>query len=209
MPQKLLRHSLGCRVNSSGIKKKEVINKMYYQIINVSKESIGIVWQNIGGKPQIERIFLPSGKAKLISEIEKEFPAINEKEQKIPGKTATQIAELYAGKKAKFDFSILNLKKLSGFSAKVLKETCKIPHGKVGTYSGLATKVGSPRAVRAVGTALANNPFPLVIPCHRVVRADGSLGGFGGGIKMKKELLSREGIKTDKKGYVAGECFDI
>jgi methylated-DNA-[protein]-cysteine S-methyltransferase len=176
---------------------------MYYQIVSVNKESIGIVWQYKGSKPQIERIFLPCARAKLISEIRKEFPAIKEKEQKIPDKITTLIAEFYAGKKVKFDFSILNLKKLSGFSAKVLKQTCKIQCGKVATYSGLAAKIGSPHAARAVGTVLANNPFPLVIPCHRVVRSDGLLGGFGGGMKMKKELLSKEGVALDKTGKLS------
>ena len=177
---------------------------MFYQIVNVSKESLGIVWQYKGSKPQIERIFLPCGKTKLIADIKKEFPDVIEKKQKIPGKITTQIAGFYSGKKIKFDLSLLNMKKLTGFSAKVLKIACKIPYGKVTTYSGLAAKIGAPRAARAVGTALANNPFPLIIPCHRVIRSDGTLGGFGGGLKMKKELLSREGIITDKKGYVVG-----
>ena len=181
---------------------------MYYQLIDVKKESIGIIWQNKGNKPQIEHIFLPNAKAKLIAEIKKEFPAIKD-EKKIPGKIATQLAEFYSGKIIKFDFSLFNLKQLSGFSAKVLKETCRIPHGKVTSYSGLAAKVGSPLAARAVGTALANNPFPLVIPCHRVVRADGSLGGFGGGLKMKKGLLDKEGVKTNKKGKVAGKGINL
>ena len=182
---------------------------MYYQLINVRKESIGIVWQYRGSKPQIEQIFLPRTKTVLLAKIKKEFPSGIAKEQKIPGKVATQIAEFYFGGRIKFDLSILNLKKLSGFSAKVLKENCKIPYGKVATYSGLAAKIGSPRAVRAVGTALANNPFPLIIPCHRVVRADGGLGGFGGGLKMKKELLLREGVITNKKGNISGEYIHL
>jgi methylated-DNA-[protein]-cysteine S-methyltransferase len=176
--------------------------KMYYQIINIGKESMGIVWQYNGRMPQIEQIFLPCAKIKLLARIKKEFPEVIAKEQKIPGKIATQIAEFYSGKKIKFDLSLLNLKKLSGFSAKVLKESCKIPYGKVATYSGLAVKVGSPRAARAVGTALANNPFPLIIPCHRVVRSDRTLGGFGGGLRMKKELLQREGVAVDSKTKV-------
>jgi methylated-DNA-[protein]-cysteine S-methyltransferase len=180
---------------------------MYYQLISVNKEVIGIVWQSIGGKPQIEHIFLPDTKAKLIAAIKKEFPAIKE-EKKISGKIATQLAEFYSGKKIKFDLSLFNLKKLTGFSAKVLKETCRIPHGKVATYSGLATRVGSPRAARAVGAALANNPFPLVIPCHRVLRSDGTLGGFGGGLKMKKELLTNEGVEVNAKGLVVTSCLD-
>jgi methylated-DNA-[protein]-cysteine S-methyltransferase len=176
---------------------------MYYQLISVNKEVIGIVWQNIGSKPQIERIFLPSTKAKLVAAIKKEFPAINNKEKQMPGKIAAQIADFYSGKQVKFDLSLFNLKKLSEFSAKVLKETCRIPRGRVASYSALADKIGSPRASRAVGTALANNPFPLVIPCHRVVRSDGLLGGFGGGLKMKKELLEREGAISDYKGRVS------
>lgn len=99
---------------------------MYYQIISVNKESIGIVWQNIGGKPQIECIFLPRGRAGIIAAIKKMFPAINEKEQKIPGKTATQIAEFYSGKKVKFDFSLLSLKNMSRFATRVLQQTCNI-----------------------------------------------------------------------------------
>jgi methylated-DNA-[protein]-cysteine S-methyltransferase len=189
------------------VKAKQGVNEMYYQLISVNKESIGIVWQNIGNKPQIERIFLPGGKANLIAAIKNEFPGAESSEKKIPGDIATQIAAFYNGDKIRFDLSFLNLKKLSGFAAKVLKETCKIPCGKVATYSGLAAKIGSPKAARAVGTALANNPFPLVIPCHRIVRADGSLGGFGGGIKMKESLLTKEGVIKSRSGRISSECF--
>ena len=170
---------------------------MYYQITNVGKENIGIVWQYSGNKPQVERIFLPCAKDKLLAKIKKDFPEVIEKKQKIPDKIVTQIAEFYSGEKTKFDLSLLNLKKISDFSANVLKATCKIPCGKVATYSGIAAKIGSPRAARAVGTALANNPFPLVIPCHRVVRSDGSLGGYGGGRNMKRQLLAKEGVTFD------------
>jgi methylated-DNA-[protein]-cysteine S-methyltransferase len=175
---------------------------MFYQIIDVGKESIGIVWQYNGRKIQVEHIFLPCANKELLAKIKKEFPGVIANPKKMPGKAATQIAAFYSGSKIKFDLSVLNLKKLSGFSAKVLKESCKIPYGKVATYSGLAVKAGSPRAARAVGTAMANNPFPLIIPCHRVVRSDGTLGGFGGGLKMKKELLQREGVTFDKKTKV-------
>ena len=75
-----------------------------------------------------------------------------------------------------------------------------IPKGKVSTYGRLAEKSGASKGARAVGNALATNPYPLIIPCHRVIRSDGSLGGFGGGLKMKKELLLMEGITFDAKG---------
>jgi len=180
---------------------------MNYQISNVGKESIGIVWQYKGSKPQIECILLPCAKSELLANIKKEYPEVIEKEQKIPDKIAKQIAEFYSGEKTKFDLSLLNLKKISDFSANVLKATCKIPRGKVATYSGLAAKIGAPLVARAVGTTLANNPFPIVIPCHRVVRVDGSLGGFGGGINMKRELLIKEGVTFDGSGRVSAKCI--
>jgi methylated-DNA-[protein]-cysteine S-methyltransferase len=175
---------------------------MYYQIIDVNKESIGIVWRYLEGRPLIENIFLPCPRNQLAAKIKREYSETGITEQKISHGIADQIEELYYGSKINFDQSLLNLAKLTKFSARVLRQTGKIPRGKVATYSGLAAKIGSPKAARAVGTALANNPFPLAIPCHRVVRADGSLGGFGGGIRMKKELLLKEGVATDEKGLV-------
>jgi O-6-methylguanine DNA methyltransferase len=71
-----------------------------------------------------------------------------------------------------------------------------------GASSGSHPRLSAPRAARAVGTALARNPFPLIIPCHRVVRSDGMLGGFGGGLKMKKALLEMEGVAFDRSGRV-------
>lgn len=180
---------------------------MYYAIIDVKKESIGIIWRFSKNKPLIEKIFLPCRRNQLIARIKREYSAAGMNERNIPGNIAERIAGLFAGSKINFDYSLLNLAKLTEFSAKVLKQTSKIPRGEIATYSGLAQKIGSPKAARAVGTALAKNPFPLVIPCHRVVRADGSTGGFGGGIMMKKELLAKEGVVLDKTGRVAVKCF--
>jgi methylated-DNA-[protein]-cysteine S-methyltransferase len=180
---------------------------MFYQIIKVKKEEIGLVWQFVHGKPQLEYIYLPNPKEKLKERIIKDFPEINKIPRKIPGGVDDLITKLYLGKKENIDLSLLNLSKLTDFSAKVLKQACKIPRGKVVTYSGLAAKLGRPGAARAVGTALANNPFPIIIPCHRVVRADGSLGGFGGGLKMKRELLDREGVALNDQDRVNAESF--
>ena len=85
---------------------------------------------------------------------------------------------------------------LTPFECAVLNETMKIPYGTVTTYGILAQKIGSPRGSRAVGNALSNNPFPLLIPCHRIVRSDGKIGGFsaGGGKKLKEKLLRMEQV---------------
>ncbi len=90
------------------------------------------------------------------------------------------------------------IKNLNGtpFQQKVWREIAKIPKGKVITYKELARRVGKPKAVRAVANAVGANPIPIKIPCHRVIRSDGSLGGYSGkgGIKTKRKLLLSEGI---------------
>lgn len=78
------------------------------------------------------------------------------------------------------------------FQLRVLEETLKIPFGKVRTYSWIARRLHSPQAVRAVGSALRKNPYPLLIPCHRVVRAEGGIGRYSGGKAVKKKLLEFE-----------------
>jgi methylated-DNA-[protein]-cysteine S-methyltransferase len=86
------------------------------------------------------------------------------------------------------------LRGLGDFQRRVLLETCDIPPGETRSYGWLAQRVGHPRAARAVGTALANNPLPLVVPCHRVVRSDGRIGHYGcGGPAAKRALLREEG----------------
>ena len=82
------------------------------------------------------------------------------------------------------------------FQIKVWKEIAKIPKGKTKTYKEIAIKIGHPNSARAVANACGRNPYPLIIPCHRVIRSDGSLGGYSGkgGQKTKKLLLKKEGI---------------
>ena len=97
----------------------------------------------------------------------------------------------------------------SPFQQHVFIQTCKIPRGMVMSYSRLSETIGIPKGARSVGTALARNPFPLIIPCHRVIRKSGYLGGFGGGLKLKKHLLKKEGIAFDLEGRVLKSCFLI
>jgi methylated-DNA-[protein]-cysteine S-methyltransferase len=80
-----------------------------------------------------------------------------------------------------------------GFRRKVLRATAHIPYGQTRSYTDMATHAGSPRAVRAAGSALGANPLPIIVPCHRVLRSGGALGGYGGGLEMKRALLELEG----------------
>jgi O-6-methylguanine DNA methyltransferase len=92
-----------------------------------------------------------------------------------------------------------DLSSLTEFERAVLRKTLEIPRGEVRTYSWVAREIGRPRAVRAVGTALANNPIPILIPCHRVVRSDGVIGQYGaGGPEAKFKILDHEGAQPDR-----------
>lgn len=117
------------------------------------------------------------------------------------------IKSLLWGKPADFALDALDWSQTYRFQQRVLLMERRIPRGRVSTYGRLARKLGNPRAARAVGTALARNPFPLIIPCHRTIRSDGSLGGYAGGIKMKKRLLEIEDIEFDQKGRVVTRDF--
>lgn len=96
----------------------------------------------------------------------------------------------------RLDFSVaVDLHELPPFQRRVLDATARIPVGRVATYTQVATRAGSPRASRAAGNALHNNPVAIIVPCHRVLRADGSLGGYGGGLPIKEWLLAHEGAR--------------
>lgn len=104
---------------------------------------------------------------------------------------ARQLGDYFANRRHDFDLAI-DLQLAHGFRRTVLEWLPHVSYGQTVSYARLAGDVGSPRAVRAVGTACATNPLPLVIPCHRVVRADGSLGNYIGGTDTKRQLLQLE-----------------
>jgi methylated-DNA-[protein]-cysteine S-methyltransferase len=99
----------------------------------------------------------------------------------------------FAGKLTEFDLP-LDWRLSKDFRRKVLRAIARIPYGQTRSYTQMATSAGNERAVRAAGTACGTNPLPLVVPCHRVLRSGGALGGYGGGLPMKQGLLRLEGI---------------
>ena len=107
---------------------------------------------------------------------------------------AAQLREYFAGDRLRFDLP-LDLSRLTPFQQRVLQITCGIAAGTVWTYRQVAEAMGKPKASRPVGQALGHNPVPIVVPCHRVVASDGSLGGYsaGGGLESKRLLLQLEG----------------
>jgi O-6-methylguanine DNA methyltransferase len=107
---------------------------------------------------------------------------------------ATQLQDYFSGTRSQFDVP-LDLEAVTFFQRSVLQAAQRIPAGTVWTYGQVARAIGKPRASRAVGQALGRNPMPIVIPCHRVIASDGSLGGYsgGGGLDSKRLLLQLEG----------------
>src|SRR5215210_8283 len=103
-----------------------------------------------------------------------------------------ELDEYFEGRRQRFDTPI-DWSQLAGFTREVLRATARIGFGEVSSYAGVAEAAGSPRAVRAAGNALGANPMPVVVPCHRVLRTGGALGGYTGGLERKEFLLRLEG----------------
>lgn len=104
-----------------------------------------------------------------------------------------QVEQYLKGERQEFDLPIDWRCVGTEFERKVLQALQQVKFGEVVSYSDLARQIGKPRSARAVGMAMARNPIPIVLPCHRVIRQDGSLGGYGGGLELKQRLLTLEG----------------
>jgi len=116
------------------------------------------------------------------------------KDPKAVERVLAQLREYFAGDRSNFNLPV-DISQLTPFQRSVLDVACRIAPGQVWTYQRIAEELGRPRASRPVGGALAHNPIPIVIPCHRVIASDGSLGGYSGGsgLKAKRWLLRLEG----------------
>lgn len=110
------------------------------------------------------------------------------------GEITERLRQYFMGECVDFSDVPVSFEGLGEFEQRVLRETMKVPYGKLVTYKLLAVESGSPRAARAVGNTMRKNPLPIIVPCHRVVHSDGSIGGYMGGLDLKRKLLAQEGI---------------
>jgi methylated-DNA-[protein]-cysteine S-methyltransferase len=110
-----------------------------------------------------------------------------------------QLDLYFEGKLTEFELP-LDWRLTQGFRGKVQRAIARIPYGQTRSYMQLASSAGNERAVRAAGTACGSNPIPIVVPCHRVLRSGGALGGYGGGLPMKRALLELEGVLPKSRG---------
>jgi len=167
-------------------------NKWYYWIYEHDFLTAGFVARD----EKIVLIDITHGSDSFISKVTACFPGctLNKEPFLVLIK---ELTEYLSGERREFE--VFYELEVNPFARKVLTETASIPYGEVRSYREVAESIGRPLAFRATGSALARNPLPILIPCHRVVKSDGMLGGFGGGIDLKKKLLNLEGIGVEKK----------
>jgi methylated-DNA-[protein]-cysteine S-methyltransferase len=167
----------------------------------------GILWRETPAGPRIRRILLP-GEGIAAEEV---LPTARSGTGPLSNNAIEHVAELIRsflkGNAVDFQLDLIDLGQCSEFQGRVLLAEYEIPRGCVSTYGRIARSLGVPGAARAVGTALARNPFPIIIPCHRAIRSNGDLGGFRGGLEMKRALLELEGVDFSTTGKVLSSRF--
>nr|WP_320160659.1 MGMT family protein [uncultured Methanoregula sp.] len=166
--------------------------------------SVRLIWTEPASGLKVERIILPGDTR---AEDGKFPPATSVKsvDNELVSSLVDGIRSFLSGEDVVFGTEILDLDRCRPFQRQVLLAEHGIPRGKVSTYGRIARHLGIPGSARAVGNALARNPFPLVIPCHRALRSDGDPGGFQGGQEMKVRLLAMEGARFRPNGKVLME----
>jgi len=154
----------------------------------------GIVWYMENDQPRILQVTLPGKQPQLPARLHRDYPGLQAGSQLDMVGLAGNIRRYLNGEDLQLELRWLAWEVCTAFQARVLRAEYDIPRGWVSTYGRIARELGLPGGGRAVGNALDANPFPILIPCHRAVRSTGELGGYQGGLKMKKALLEMEGV---------------
>ena len=177
---------------------------MHFKLVKTPIGKCTIVYEEERKGSKVNHIFLPD--ESIISRLSEMYSNITEGTNKQISNLENAILDYFAGAKKRIPMNLLDTSLCYPFQLKVLKTERTIPYGKTASYGWVAKQIGT-NAYRAVGNALARNPFPIVIPCHRAVRSDRTLGGFQGGLDMKRKLLEMEGVEFDSKGRLTTEFF--
>ncbi len=165
-------------------------------------DSLAVIWSMIDNHPKVIRILISNPDISAIDQYHKFYSNSQESSHKEINTLSRMIKSFLKGENVSFSLDILALEKVPLFQKLVLMTDYKIPRGNVSTYKLIAQYLGKNKAYRAVANALARNPFPLIVPCHRVIRSNGHLGDFQGGEYMKRSLLKMEGVKFDNQNRI-------
>jgi methylated-DNA-[protein]-cysteine S-methyltransferase len=166
-----------------------------------------IVWSVFNDEPRVARIFIPDPAVPAEDQRSTLFPDSPPLSCSEIDTLADDIEAFLGGGDVGFTLDIARMDLCSQFQKQVLYAEHGIPRGAVSTYERIAGFLGKPKAARAVGNALAKNPFPILVPCHRAIRSNRFLGGYQGGLEMKRRLLEMEGIDFDDLGRAIIETF--
>lgn len=187
--------------------KNKEINQAAFCLRATCFGPVVVFWSVYKGMLKISRILLsmPGGSARR--SVTQSFANSRASSCSEINRLVDQIEAFLNGEDIRFSLDVIRLDLCPAFQQKVLRAEHAIPRGRVSTYGLIAKFIKNPTAARAVGTALATNPFPIIIPCHRAIRSDGTLGGYQGGMKMKRSLLVMEGVTFRNADHVATGNF--
>ena len=174
----------------------------FYVLQRSAFGTLGIVWQETEQIPKVARVVLPGQQTSVQGLIQTAFAGAKPRFASPIAGIGEQMQAFLDGEDVDFGLDMIALARCSSFQRRVLLAEHSIPRGWVSTYGRIAGSLGVPAGARAVGRALARNPFPIIIPCHRAIRSNGGLGGYQGGLKMKRALLELEGIEFTEAGKV-------
>ena len=168
---------------------------------------VALVWADLEGSPRVFRVLLSRPGASAVTLAGELFREARPGSCRGIDIVAGAVREFLAGQRVEFPLDVAALETRPPFQQAVLRAEHAIPWGRVSAYGLIAAHLGDRNAARAVGNALATNPFPIIVPCHRAVLSGRGLGGFQGGPAMKRALLEREGIAFDDAGRVVVPRF--
>jgi methylated-DNA-[protein]-cysteine S-methyltransferase len=174
----------------------------FYQAVDTDFGPFAVIWWSSKTGPRVRRIILCGERAPEAC-ADSVYPGQKECSCQEIAELGGRMRRFLKGEDVKFDLNWIALEECAAFQRQVLLAEYAIPRGRISTYGRIAKHIGAPLAGRAVGRALAENPFPIVIPCHRAVRADGGVGGYQGGGAMKRALLEMEGVEFIGSGRVS------
>ena len=181
---------------------------LFYVLVPSTFGTVGLLWQkDTENDARVQRVLLPRDNEPAEATIHRSFAGAQALSCPQMAELGQRLASFLQGEDVAFPLDLVALDRCPRFQQGVLRAEHRIPRGRVSTYGRIVRHIGSPGAARAVGNALANNPFPLLIPCHRAVRANGELGGYRGGLKMKQALLQMEGVEVTPVGKVMTNEF--
>ena len=189
-------------------------NKLSYLIRSSPFGQLAILWSLFlrrsgfpKERPKIIRVLIPKPSLTVKKQLASLFPDSTKASCSEIDTITDEVEAFLNGDDIKFSLELVYMDICTKFQKKVLHAEYIIPRGRISTYQNIAGHLKIPKGSRAVGNALANNPFPIIIPCHRAIRSDRTLGGYQGGLDMKRTLLEMEGIVFNEHDRVASTDF--